>query len=75
MLTFLGYVGGAALDTVYKGHPDYEYSVLVRDEERGKSIKAKYPDVKLLHGSLEDSDIVRDAALDADIVIRTESPF
>ncbi|TQS32107.1 hypothetical protein Golomagni_07587 [Golovinomyces magnicellulatus] len=65
-----GYVGGAALDAVYTAHPDYEYSLLVRDEERAKPIKAKYPDAKFLYGTLEDSDLVRDAALDTDIVIR-----
>jgi N-acetyl-gamma-glutamylphosphate reductase len=71
----IGYVGGAALDHVYRAHPDYEYTLLVRDEQRGQPIKAQYPTAKFVYGTLENSDVVRDAAAAADIVIRTCTPF
>lgn len=66
---FVGYIGGTALEYIHKAHPDYEYTLLVRNEEKGKPIKEKYPKATLLYGSLEDSGMVRDAAKAADIVI------
>lgn len=70
----IGYIGGTALDHVYKAHPDYDYTLLVRDEKRGEPIKAKYPTAKFIYASLENSDAVRDAAAAADIVIRKCTP-
>lgn len=67
----IGYIGGTVLDYVYKAHPDYEYTLFVRNEERAKPIKAKYPNVKFVYGSLEDSDVLRNAVLKTDVVIRT----
>ncbi len=58
------------MDHVYKAHPDYDYTLLVRDEKRGEPIQAKYPTVKFVYASLENSDAVRGAAAAADIVIR-----
>lgn len=59
------------LDYVYKAHPDYEYTIYVRNEERAKPIKAKYPKVNFAYGSLEDSETLMDAVSKVDVVIRT----
>ena len=65
-----GYVGGDALDHVYKAHPDYEYTLLVKNEQQAEPIKAKYPDAKFVYGTLEQSDLIRDTCLGTDVVIR-----
>lgn len=66
-----GYIGGTVLDYAYRAHPDYEYTVFVRSEERAKPIKAKYPKVNFVYGALEDSETLMDAAAKTDVVIRT----
>ncbi|KAJ0104180.1 hypothetical protein J7T55_000531 [Diaporthe amygdali] len=64
-----GYVGGDAFYALEKKHPDYEYTLLVRNEERGKEVKVKYPNAKLVYGSLDDSIVIEKAAAEADIVV------
>ncbi|RFU81579.1 nadp-binding domain [Trichoderma arundinaceum] len=66
-----GYIGGTAFEYVYNAHKDYEYTVLVRDEARAQLVKAKYPSVKFVYGTLEDSEALEKAAAEADIVIHT----
>ncbi|VUC35966.1 unnamed protein product [Clonostachys rosea] len=66
-----GYIGGTALAYLAKSHPGYEFTLLVRSEEKGKPIKAKYPNAKLLYGGLTDSAVVEQAAAEADVVVHT----
>ncbi|KAJ4263353.1 hypothetical protein NW762_006171 [Fusarium torreyae] len=66
-----GYIGGDAFHALYKAQPDWSYTVLVRSEDKGKSIQKQYPEVKLAIGSLDDSAIIKKAASEADIVIHT----
>ncbi|XWW99701.1 hypothetical protein V2A60_007713 [Cordyceps javanica] len=66
-----GYIGGTVLDHVYRAHPDYDYTIYVRDENRAKPIRAKYPKVKFVYGSLEDSETLLDAVAKNDVVIHT----
>lgn len=65
-----GYVGGTALDHIYKAHKDYDYTLLVRNEERAKPVKAKYPTAKFVYGSLDDAAVLEKAAAEADVVVR-----
>lgn len=65
-----GYIGGDILYAVHKAHPDYEYTLLVRNEDRAKVVKEKYPNVKFVYGNLDASDVIEKAAAEADIVIR-----
>jgi nucleoside-diphosphate-sugar epimerase len=58
---------------VYKAHPDWEYTLLVRNEERAKPVKEHYPDVKFAYGNLDDAEVIEKAAAEADIVIRKYS--
>lgn len=64
-----GYIGGDAFYAIHSAHPDYEYTLLVRNEDRGKVVKAKYPNVKLVYGSLDDADVIEQAAAAADVVV------
>ena len=59
------------MDYIIKAHPDYEYTVLVRDEFRGEPIAAKYPSIRFAYGTLEDDALLEKAAAAADIVVRT----
>lgn len=68
-LRLIGYIGGTVLEYLHKSHPEYEYTLLVRDEKRGLPIQAKYPNAKLIYGSLEDFELISGAAAYADIVI------
>ncbi|ETS86174.1 hypothetical protein PFICI_00002 [Pestalotiopsis fici W106-1] len=66
-----GYIGGDILYALNQAHPDWEYSALIRSEEKAKQVQAKYPKVKPVIGGLDDSDIIKKAASQADIVIHT----
>ncbi|KAI1413247.1 NAD(P)-binding protein [Hypoxylon sp. FL1857] len=66
-----GYIGGEALYALVKAHPEFEYAVLVRNEERGKPVAAAYPNVRLVYGNLDDSDVIEKEAAAADIVVHT----
>lgn len=66
-----GYIGGEGLYALYKAHPDWKFSVLVRNEEKGKPVQDAYPNINLVYGTLDDAQVIEDAAADADIVLHT----
>lgn len=66
-----GYIGGTALAYILKAHPDYDVTLLVRNEDKAKHIKAKYPKANFVYGALDDAAVVEKAASEADIVVRT----
>jgi nucleoside-diphosphate-sugar epimerase len=63
-----GYIGGDALYALQKAHPEYEIAVLVRDEKKGEQVKSKLPSVRIVHGDLDDSELIKKEASKADIV-------
>lgn len=65
-----GYIGGDIAHALQQAYPDYEYTFLVRNEDRAKPVRARYPDANLVYGSLDDSAVIEKAASEADIVIR-----
>ncbi|KAM5365167.1 hypothetical protein ACJZ2D_011154 [Fusarium nematophilum] len=66
-----GFIGGDAFYALYEAEPGWVYTLLARSEEKGKEIQAKYPGVKVVVGSLDDSQVIERAASEADIVIHT----
>lgn len=72
---FEGYIGGTAHAAIAKAHPDWEFTLLVRSEERAKPIKEAYPNTKFAYGGLDDADLVQKAAAEADIIVRMYSPI
>lgn len=64
-----GYVGGDIFYTLYNTHPDWDYTLLVRNPERGVPVAAKYPSAKLVYGDLSASDVLSAAAAEADVVV------
>lgn len=65
-----GYIGGDILHALNQAHPDWEYSALIRSQDKAKQVQTKYPKINAIIGGLDDSDIIKDAASKADIVIR-----
>ncbi|KAH9884372.1 NAD(P)-binding protein [Xylariomycetidae sp. FL2044] len=64
-----GYAGGEALYSLHKAHPEYEYTLLVRDRVKAKHITDKYPNVRLAFGDLDSADVIESEAAAADVVL------
>ena len=50
-------------------HPEYEISCLVRNSEKGADIASQYSKIKLVYGTLDDTDVLRQEAMLADVVV------
>jgi hypothetical protein len=59
------------LHVLTNAHPDWEYTCLVRTDEKAKKVKEAYPSVKIVLGDLDASDVLEREAAEADIVLRT----
>ncbi|QSZ34245.1 hypothetical protein DSL72_005835 [Monilinia vaccinii-corymbosi] len=66
-----GYTGGDALHEFYNTHPEWEYTVFVRDSDRAAPIAAAFPKVRFAYGTLDDAAIIEEEAAKADIVLHT----
>ncbi|KAL0935104.1 nucleoside-diphosphate-sugar epimerase [Colletotrichum truncatum] len=66
-----GYIGGDALFHLTHKYPDLDLALLVRSEDKAKTVQSKYPNARIVLGSLDDSDIIRREAAWADIVLHT----
>jgi hypothetical protein len=69
-----GYIGGDALYTLVKAHPDWEISALVRSKEKGNMVTSQHPSVRLVHGDLDSAQLLEEEAAKADIVFRMAIP-
>ncbi|KAF4975598.1 hypothetical protein F66182_17547, partial [Fusarium sp. NRRL 66182] len=69
-----GYIGGEALYAIHKKHPEFSFSVLVRDASKNDAIKAAFPSVRIVNGALDDFELLKKEAADADIVTRPMLP-
>lgn len=68
-----GYIAGDALSTIYAKHPDFEYAALVRTEEKASLVRKAYPSIRIVLGGLDDSDLLKREAAEADIVLRMDT--
>ncbi|KAI0126388.1 hypothetical protein BJ170DRAFT_628640 [Xylariales sp. AK1849] len=76
-----GYIGGEAFFQLYSKlstgtHSSVRYALLVRNEERGKLVSEQYPpsehpNLRLVYGTLDDTEVIAKEAANADIVIHT----
>lgn len=66
-----GYIAGDALYVLSKAHPEYEFTALVRSQEKADKVKSAYPKINIVLGSLDDSSLLEEEASKADIVLRT----
>ena len=63
-----GYIGGSVLDDIVQQLPNFKVTVLLRNVPQG--FEEKYPNVKIVKGNFDDTDLIADTAAEADIVIR-----
>ncbi|KAL6228865.1 hypothetical protein BDW75DRAFT_226098, partial [Aspergillus navahoensis] len=49
-------------------HPDWQLSALVRNKDKAEQVKAQYPNIRIIHGDLDSSDIIIEEVKNTDIV-------
>ena len=55
---------------MHQAHPDWHYSLLVRSKDKAAQVTSKYPNVRIVLGDLDSSDIIEEEVKNADIVLR-----
>lgn len=65
-----GYIGGDVLHAIYAAHPDWAYTCLVRNSDKGAQVASQYAKVKLVYGDLDSIAVLEEAARNADVTIR-----
>lgn len=55
---------------LHETHPEYDYTLYFRNQDRAKVIAEKFPDVKFVYGDLGSVDIIEKASSEADVVVR-----
>lgn len=65
-----GYIAGDATHALYNAHPEYEYTALVRTQDKADLVKKAFPKIRTVLGNLDDSDLLEEEAAKADIVLR-----
>jgi nucleoside-diphosphate-sugar epimerase len=65
-----GYIGGEVVDVFSKKHPEWKLVALVRNMEQSQIVKAKYPAVETVIGTLDDRDLLIEQGKRADVVLR-----
>ncbi|THV97627.1 hypothetical protein D6D26_06638, partial [Aureobasidium pullulans] len=63
-----GYIGGDLLYLLNKTHPEYEITVLVRDQDKAAIIAAEYPRVKIALGDNNSADVIAEEVAKADLI-------
>ncbi|KAH6672659.1 hypothetical protein F5X68DRAFT_158375 [Plectosphaerella plurivora] len=66
-----GYIGGDALYQLHQSHPDFEYALLIRSQDKADKVLETYPKARIVLGGLDDSETLEREASQADIVIHT----
>ncbi|KAK1757372.1 hypothetical protein QBC47DRAFT_154885 [Echria macrotheca] len=70
-----GYIGGDAFVTISEAHPELEYTLLVRNEQRAKVVREKHPqdNIRVLYGTEDKSylDVLEEEASKTDIILHT----
>lgn len=63
-----GFIGGEILYTVSHAHSDWEWTCLVRSQEKGAKVLASYPNIRLVYGDQDKADLIEEEASKADII-------
>ncbi|CAK7226297.1 hypothetical protein SCUCBS95973_006153 [Sporothrix curviconia] len=67
-----GYIGGDAFYALYDAHPEYDYTLLVRSQDRADVVTQTFPDAESIHfvfGNLDSAAVISAAAAAADVVL------
>jgi len=65
-----GYIGGEVMDVFAKKHPEWQLVALVRNAEQARIVKAAYPAIQTVIGTLDDHDLLVEQGMMADVVLR-----
>jgi hypothetical protein len=57
------------VDAVAKTYPDLDITALVRNSDKGAKVAAQYASVRLVYGNLDSTDLLKEEASKADIVL------
>lgn len=63
-----GYIGGSVLESVVQAYPDLQITALLRFPS--DEFVSRYPQIKIVQGDFDASDVIEHAAFEADIVLR-----
>ncbi|KAL4863910.1 hypothetical protein BDV12DRAFT_20753 [Aspergillus spectabilis] len=66
-----GYIGGDLFHHLSQQHSNYEFSALIRTEEKAKYVTDLYPNVRVVLGDLDDAEKIENESAWADVVIHT----
>ncbi|KAL2839856.1 NAD(P)-binding protein [Aspergillus pseudodeflectus] len=66
-----GYIGGDILYQLNQRHPDFEYALLIRSEDKAQKVRPAYPNARIVIGGNDDSEVLEREAAWADIVVHT----
>ena len=58
------------LHVLQTAHPEYEFTVLLRNKEKADQVVNAYPEVRVVLGDLDSSALLEEEARKADIVVR-----
>jgi len=58
------------LYALYNAHPEYSYTAIVRNSDKGAPVAAKFPKIRLVYGDMDSSTLIEEESANADIVIR-----
>ncbi|KAK4692110.1 hypothetical protein P7C71_g5029, partial [Lecanoromycetidae sp. Uapishka_2] len=75
LLGATGYIGGDVLYNLAQAHPEYEIACLARDSDKGSKVASQYAKTRLIHGNLDDDELLAKEAEKADIVLNTSGAF
>ncbi|KAA8650812.1 hypothetical protein EYZ11_006200 [Aspergillus tanneri] len=68
-----GYIGGDVLQALRSAHPEYNLTVLLRDDAKVAVISKSYPDVRVVLGDLDSTSLIEEEARQADIIVHAAS--
>lgn len=66
-----GFIGGDFLYSALKAHPDWQWSCLVRSEEKGRKVGALSSQISLCCGTIDDVNLIEEEASKADIIFHS----
>ena len=55
---------------IYAEHPDWNYTCLVRTQEKAEAVQQAFPGVRTVIGDLDSDELLEEEAARADIIIR-----
>ncbi|KAH6884851.1 hypothetical protein B0T10DRAFT_577225 [Thelonectria olida] len=68
-----GYIGGDALYSLLRAHPELQITCLARNSDKGALLSNAYPSVRLVYGDLDDFNLLAAEASKADIICHLAS--